>query len=327
MSEVSVLVPSYNHARFVERTLRSVFAQTFPPKNLIVIDDGSKDESVAVIEKVLADCPFPHRLIARGNRGLCATLNEGFAAAEGEYFAYLGSDDVWLPEFLEDNVRLLESRPRAALAFGHAFVIDDEDMIFDRTDNWSDFADGDLRPVLLRGEIFSSPTVVYRRTALSNFRWNEDAALEDYEMYLKLTTVGEFARNPRILSAWRQHGTNTSRDTGAMFGEFISAQERLRESLGLGVGEMRRWQTGLKFRAAADFIRAGRRREALSLALKNVRGARSAFEIGKMLLRIAVPQPLFQWNRRRMREQAIRRYGRFDLGVSQNKWSTRSSSG
>ena len=97
MSEIFVLVPSYNHAPFVERTLRSIFKQTHAPKKLIVIDDGSKDESAQIIAQVLQDCPFENEFIARENRGLCATLNEGFDKTDGEFFAYLGSDDLWLP--------------------------------------------------------------------------------------------------------------------------------------------------------------------------------------------------------------------------------------
>ncbi|HLM59831.1 MAG TPA: glycosyltransferase family A protein, partial [Pyrinomonadaceae bacterium] len=73
---VSVLVPSYNHAPFIERTLRSIFKQTLAPKKLIVIDDGSKDESAAIIERVLEDCPFSAEFIRRENRGLSVTLNE-----------------------------------------------------------------------------------------------------------------------------------------------------------------------------------------------------------------------------------------------------------
>ncbi|MCV5533987.1 glycosyltransferase family 2 protein, partial [Escherichia coli] len=75
--------------------------------------DGSRDESVAVIERVLKDCPFDSELIARENRGLCRTLNEGFAASEGDYFAYIGSDDLWLPDFLKARVELLEKRRKA----------------------------------------------------------------------------------------------------------------------------------------------------------------------------------------------------------------------
>ena len=105
-------------------------------------------------------------MIARENRGLCVTLNEGLSMADGEYFAYLGSDDLWRQGFLEEQVSLLNSRPNAVLAFSHAYVIDADDNILDRTDNWTDFADVDMLPRLLIGEIFSSPGVVYRRSAL-----------------------------------------------------------------------------------------------------------------------------------------------------------------
>src|SRR5687768_3760643 len=115
--EVFVAVPSYNHAPFIEKCLRSIISQTLAPMKLLVIDDGSQDGSVEIIERVLRDCPFDFEIKARENRGLCATLNEAFAASTGKYFAYLGSDDIWLPTFLEEQTRLLNSRPNAVLAF------------------------------------------------------------------------------------------------------------------------------------------------------------------------------------------------------------------
>ena len=83
---VSVVVPSYNHAQFIEATLRSIMKQTLRPAQLLVIDDGSSDESPSIIARTLSDCPFPCELIARDNRGLCATLNEGFERTRGDYF-------------------------------------------------------------------------------------------------------------------------------------------------------------------------------------------------------------------------------------------------
>ena len=111
MSEISVVVPSFGHAT-IHRAARCVLfsRQTYRIKKLLVIDDGSSDASVEVIEKTLADAPFDAELIARENRGLCATLNEGLSKTAGDLFAYLGSDDVWLPEFLEKQVRLLTAR-------------------------------------------------------------------------------------------------------------------------------------------------------------------------------------------------------------------------
>src|SRR5438132_5983577 len=104
---VTVVVPSYNHSPFVEQSLRSIFNQTLLPAELIVIDDGSTDDSVKVIERVLRDCPVPSQFIASENQGLSATLNQGYACSRGDYFAYLGSDDLWLPRFLAARVELL----------------------------------------------------------------------------------------------------------------------------------------------------------------------------------------------------------------------------
>jgi hypothetical protein len=163
---VSVAVPSYNHAPFVERTLRSIFRQTLAPRQLLVIDDGSRDGSAGVIGRALRDCPFPCELIARANRGLSATLNEGLARTAGEYFAYLGSDDVWLPEFLRARVALLEARPGAVLAYGGAYSIDAEDRVIDSTADWARYVDGDARRMLMNTLAPLSPTVLHRRAAL-----------------------------------------------------------------------------------------------------------------------------------------------------------------
>lgn len=312
MSEISVVVPSYNHARFIERTLRSIFAQTVAIKKLLVIDDGSQDESAAIIEKVLKDCPFASELMARENRGLCATLNEGLAKTTGEFFAYLGSDDLWLSTFLEEQTKLLESRPNAVLAFGHAFVIDEDEMIFERTDNWSSFADGNMLPLLLRGDIFSSPSVVYKRSAVVKYGWNENSALEDYELYLNLCRDGEFARNEKLLCAWRQHGANTSDNFPAMLREHLAAQDRVAARLGIERGELDRIQRELRFKGVLDYIRGGRKKEAWRLFRENRGGSRSASGTLRTLVRLMIPQPLFKWNRDRKRRGAIAKYGRLD---------------
>src|SRR5918911_7917 len=146
---VSVVVPSYNHAPFVEAALRSVFKQTLAPARLLVIDDGSQDGSPRVVERVLNECPFPCEMIARENRGLCATLNEGLAKTGGRYFAYLGSDDLWLPDFLNARARTLDARARAVVAYGHAFIIDESGQVVDCTLDWADYRDGDARSMLL----------------------------------------------------------------------------------------------------------------------------------------------------------------------------------
>ena len=230
-------------------------------------------------------------------------------------FAYLGSDDVWLPEFLEKQIELLKNADRsAALAFGHAFLIDEDDQIIDQTRNWTNFADGDLLPTLLQGIIFSSPSVVYRRAALAKHRWNENARLEDYELYLKLAAESEFARNEEILCAWRQHASNASDDTPLMLDELIAAQNAQAGKLNVSRAELEKIQTKSQIRSGFQFRPARRRRrQAVSLFLENLGGANSAAQIGKMLFRLAVPQTIFQWNRQRKRRKAIEKYGKLDI--------------
>lgn len=292
-ASISVVVPSYNHARYVARTLRSVFAQTHAPAQLLVIDDGSRDESARVIERALAACPFPCEFVARENRGLAATLNEGLArVAPSRYFAYLGSDDVWLPDFLRARVALLERRPRATLAYGHCHYIDAEDRATDCTTDWATYADGDARQMLWRGTGPHSPTVAYRRDALARYGWNEGARLEDYELYLLLAADGEFAFDPRALSAWRVHGENASRDLDFMMREWLAAQRRVAPRVGLSDSELARAQAALTWSCAENFARRGEKAKALGLLYHSWRGAHSASAAAKMLLRLAAPHAL-----------------------------------
>jgi len=312
---VSVVVPSYNHAPFVERTLRSIFRQTLLPLELVVIDDGSEDDSPRIIERVLQDCPVAAcEFIARENRGLCATLNEGFAlATHGRYFAYLGSDDLWLPQFLEARARTLAARPRAVLAYGNAYSIDDADRIIDCTIDWARYRDGDVRRMLLETLAPLSPTVVYRRDALSAHCWNEAAGLEDYELYLRLSAEGEFAFDPQVLSAWRQHGYNTSRNLELMLREKLAGQQRVAAALNLSGEERAKFQTLAKFRSAQELMRQGKKLKALKLASRNLRGAQTGGEALKLFAGLLVPHRLVSWRRGRARERASARYGSLQI--------------
>ena len=310
---VSVVVPSYNHAPFVAATLQSIIKQSFRPLELLVIDDGSTDESVAIIEHALNDCPFSCELLARDNRGLCATLNEGLERMSGDYFAYLGSDDLWLPEFLNARVGLLESTAASVLAYGHTFIIDEQNRIIDSTADWADYADGDAREMLLQTTAPMSPTVVYRRTALEQQRWDEASALEDYDLYLRLSAEGSFAFDPRVLSAWRRHGSNVSWDQTLMLEEQLKAQRRAAMRFGLTDDQVEKLQRATKFRRAEDFLRIGQKSAALRLIMGNLRGAGSSRATAKMLLRLMIPKSAMRRRARSRHRKVHERYGKIDI--------------
>lgn len=307
--DVSVVVPSFNHAPFVGKCLRSIINQTGIPRELIIIDDGSEDGSPQIIERVLKDCPFPCELIVRDNKGLGATLNEGLSRSRGRYFAYLGSDDVWLSAFLKARVALLESRLEAVLAYGHVYVVDEQDRIIECTSDWANYSDGDARRMLLWGSAPPSPTVLYRRKALERHGWNEQNRLEDYELYLRLSVEGEFAFDPQILAAWRQHKRNTSLDLTLMMNQSLASQRRVAAMLGLYASELEAMQAVLRWKYIEDFLRKGEKRKAIALMYGNISEAASIPLLARVALRLTIPHRLMRWRRRFSQQRAHQRYG------------------
>jgi alpha-1,3-rhamnosyltransferase len=312
-ASVSVVVPSYNHAAFVEKCLRSIFKQTLQPTELLVIDDGSGDESPAVIERTLKDSPASCEFIARSHKGLTKTLNEALEKTRGDYFAYLGSDDLWLPEFLAARVKALSRRDEAVLAYGHAYSIDEHDQIIDCTSDWAKYVDGNATAMLLSTLAPLSPTVVYRRNTLARHGWNETSRLEDYELYLRLSADGDFAFDPRVLSAWRQHGQNTSVNLVMMMEEKLAAQQQTAAVLGVTSQDLDRFHTLARFRSAQELMRQGQKSKATSLAFRNLRGLSSAREALRMSLGLIAPNPLLRWNRMRKQRQAMQQYGKIEV--------------
>jgi glycosyltransferase involved in cell wall biosynthesis len=126
---VSIVVPCYNHERYVEEALRSVYTQGYPNIELIVIDDGSRDATVEKVEKVLTASPFPIHFIARENRGAHATINEGIGLAQGEYVGILNSDDRYTSNRVEALVKILGASGKAWGFGGIHFIGEDGDSI------------------------------------------------------------------------------------------------------------------------------------------------------------------------------------------------------
>ncbi len=107
---VSVIIPAYNHERFVERAIRSVFDQTYESVELVVVDDGSTDSTLAVIEGLLREGGHEFQVIAKPNGGVASALNAGVAASRGEFLAILASDDWFLPEKTARQMAMFSSQ-------------------------------------------------------------------------------------------------------------------------------------------------------------------------------------------------------------------------
>lgn len=214
---VSVIVASYNHAAYVEACIRSVLEQTYPNIELLVIDDGSSDDSACRIRKLQEQYGFS--FVARENRGLANTLNEMIARSKGSLIAPFGSDDVMLPGRIALQVAYMRDKPEVGICAGGIQTIDagdkpvvgrDRKKVFRRLDFESLFTS------TLDGA--PAPTLLFRREALEAVGGFDPAIrLEDLLVELKVARAGYFIDVlPDILAKYRVHGTNTYKNRRMM---------------------------------------------------------------------------------------------------------------
>lgn len=108
MPKVSIIIPTYNRARYLPEAINSVIDQTYHAYEIIVIDDGSSDETHKIVDDFISKYPEKLRYYHQENRGPAAARNKGIQESKGEYISFLDSDDLWLPQKLEKSITFLE---------------------------------------------------------------------------------------------------------------------------------------------------------------------------------------------------------------------------
>jgi alpha-1,3-rhamnosyltransferase len=211
---VSVIIPSYNHARYIGETINSVCRQTLFDIELIIIDDGSADNSIAVIEKAISR--FSDRrivFVARENRGLCRTLNEGLELAKGKYFSYVGSDDFWEHSKLEKQTAAIEAAGSGyGASFCDAYLVDADSNVVGRYGLLYRYRGGEIYRDLVWSRFHPpSPTNLFRRDIVTSVGgFNEDHFIEDKDLWIRISRNHKVAFVNEPLAFYRTHGDNTS---------------------------------------------------------------------------------------------------------------------
>jgi glycosyltransferase involved in cell wall biosynthesis len=205
---ISVAVPAYNAAPWIAMTIDSVLAQTCAPLEIVVVDDGSNDATVAELERFGKEVS----VIRQENGGPSAAYNRAFAAASGDYIAMCPADDVWEPQKLEWQSEALAAHPEIDIAFGHAreFGLSDAECV--RPPGRGILENGRFRRAMFASCLIPAPSALIRREfyeRLGPFR--EDLACEDYEFWMRaLAANAVFHYEPRLLVNFRRHGGNVS---------------------------------------------------------------------------------------------------------------------
>jgi glycosyltransferase involved in cell wall biosynthesis len=219
MPKVSVIIPTYNYDRFLGEAIHSVLAQTFQDFELVVVDDGSTDNTKQVVSN-FADERIKY--IYQQNQGVSAARNTGISACCGDYVALLDADDVWVPQKLELQVKILDSRPDIAAVCSDVYVVDAHTGV---TINrfWNDgrrlgtfnphmAPKKLLRRLLARGCFIHPSSTIFRRVVFDEVGLFDESLQthEVWELSVRILLHFDIALIDTPLVKYRQHAANLS---------------------------------------------------------------------------------------------------------------------
>lgn len=223
---VTVIVPAYNHENYVEDCLRSVVEQTYDNLQIIVFNDGSKDNTGQVIEKFIEKQQRKIEYVSKENEGLCKTLNKGIERSEGEYIATIASDDIWFPNKIEEQVNFLENNKNIGLVFSDAFFLKGNVKTKMKYSEYktrlrkhfkNSIQNANFYESLLIENLVVAVTVMTRKECFDRVGiFDESLKYEDYDMWLRISKYYPIGYLDKPLAYYRIHTTNISNNTSLM---------------------------------------------------------------------------------------------------------------
>jgi glycosyltransferase involved in cell wall biosynthesis len=272
---VTIVVTTYNHARFLADALDSVMAQTTAVDEIIVVDDGSNDHPEVVVGR------YPDaRLIRQENEGLSSARNTGLAATGSDYIAFLDADDMLMPRAIEAGLAAHAAKPGCALVYGgHIFV--DESGKQTGGPSYTPPGTSLFRKLLGINVIGMHGSVLYDRRILAD-AGGYDPTLrrcEDYDVYLTLARAHMVNSYPEAVAKYRYHSTNMSEDSTKMLSSALLVLDRHAVGLEQGDAEAaeagrlgwRRYYAERTFRSGVMMLRRGRLSDATRLLSSSLR--------------------------------------------------------
>lgn len=240
---ISVVIPAYNAAHFLPRCVESVLAQTLRPEEIIVVDDGSKDDTTAVAQRLGV------KVITQPNGGLSAARNAGMKRATSEWIALLDADDMWAPEKLRLQVEQIHDD--TVLVYTGIRVFDDAGT---RQLSPADSPSVTCRMLRYRNPIAPSSVLARRDAMLQDNGFRQDIrACEDWEMWVRLMRIGKFEYVPDPVTDYYVYPGSMSADPRRML---IAMEQILEPTLVADLTGVSRWTWRQKIRSAQLYCAA-----------------------------------------------------------------------
>ena len=236
-SLVSVVIPAYNHEKYVQETIKSIINQTYQNIELIIVDDGSKDSTWQKIQEMKVRCEQRFSRVVfetKQNEGTCKTLNRLIDLSKGEYIYMIASDDIAKPYAIEKEIKFLSSNPDYALVVGDNEIIDSESnrcywdensnniydkakakyLTFgDRLKTWRDFdftsEEFGMYHTLYNGNYIPNGYLIRKSIFEKTGLFTTNAPLEDYWLMLQISKYAKMKYLDEILFSYRWHDNNS----------------------------------------------------------------------------------------------------------------------
>ena len=212
MSEITAIIPAYNAASLLPDCLESILSQRHPVQDIIVVDDGSSDNTAEVASR------YPVRCIRQQNKGLSGARNTGILAASTEWVAFLDADDRWFPHKIECQLAAAEEHPEAAILYSDASVFDSSGSCLGLFLSDKGPVSGWIFDRLLDSMFVLPSTVLARRDALITVGMFSERLrrVEDYDLWLRMAPEYQFHLVPDALISYNRQESSLSKNVEGM---------------------------------------------------------------------------------------------------------------
>lgn len=207
---VSIVAPCYNAEKYLEEAIQSIFGQEYPNFEVIVVDDGSTDNSVALLKQLQKTYDF--QLYTQPNQGVSAALNHGLRYAKGEYVSTPDLDDIMLPQSLRIRVDYLNQRPNVGCV-GALIIYMDSDGKTIKQQQRDQIRTYNFDQILSQAVVIGAPVALYRMSAMRSAGfYAPHLRVQDFQMTLRIARLGyEIHELPVCVTRYRRHPNNLSR--------------------------------------------------------------------------------------------------------------------
>jgi glycosyltransferase involved in cell wall biosynthesis len=294
MPLASVIMPCYNHSRFVVESATAILTQTFHDLELIIVDDGSTDGSLEVVHELTRLDPRVHVISHGQNFGPSRSRNSGLRAARGDYLGFCDADDVWKPDKLALQIDLLTRNPGYDVTYCESEIINErgepKGRLFSDLFPHGPIARESVFERLCQTNFINMQTVLLRRHCIQEGGYFDESlrTMEDWWQWIRLAQRYQFLYDSRVLAQYRTHPESTRRTQKRSYP--INRWKVGKRNLRMHTDLPLRLQSTIWYNMGVDLFRLQKRRagrrflwQALCLG---VRGGSSVRSIGRIVARL-----------------------------------------